>query len=298
MSVTERSISPALRRSNSRLELTLRQSDNTARTIMLRILIFRLSVLVLLFSAAALAQKPEYDFYPAFRNNFTPKMRAENLLRQLSNDEIVTMYAAKLKSEGFADQEITRRTTLLRTQRPALEADYWNRFYTNANSNFNKAPNVFLMDTVKMLRPGVALDYGMGEGRNSIYLASLGWEVWGFDPADAGIALAQKRARSLGLTLHTSAVRDSDYDFGKNRFDLIVFSWTMPLVPMKRVVESLKPGGMIVMECGADFVGRNEMLRIFDPLLITHYDVVRAKSDFYDRRETDVLRLIARKPKE
>jgi methylase of polypeptide subunit release factors len=192
---------------------------------MLRILNLRLLVLALLFSAAALAQKAEYDFYPAFRNNFTPKMRAENLSRQLSNDEIVTMYAAKLKSEGFADQEITRRTTLIRTQRPALEADYWNRFYTNANSNFNKAPNVFLMDTVKMLRPGVALDYGMGEGRNSIYLASRGWEVWGFDPADAGIALAQKRASSLGLTLHTSAVRDSDYDFGKNRFDLIVFSW-------------------------------------------------------------------------
>jgi hypothetical protein len=41
--------------------------------------------------------------------------------------------------------------------------------------------------------------------------------VWGFDPADAGVALAQKRAKELGLTLHTSAVRDSEYDFGKEK---------------------------------------------------------------------------------
>jgi SAM-dependent methyltransferase len=137
----------------------------------------------------------------------------------------------------------------------------------------------------------------MGEGRNAIYLASLGWEVWGFDPADAGVALAQKRAKELGLTLHTAAVRDSEYDFGKGRFDLVLFSWTMPLVPIQRVVDSLKPGGIMVMECGADFVsGRNEMLHLFDPLQIIHYEIVRAKSDFYDRRDTDVLRLVARKP--
>jgi len=120
--------------------------------------------------------------------------------------------------------------------------------------------------------------------------------VWGFDPADAGVALAQKRAKELGLTLHIEAVRDSEYDFGKERFDLVLFSWTMPLVPVQKVVDSLKPGGIVVMECGADFVGRNEMLHMFDALQIVRYEIVRAKSDFYDRRETDVLRLVARKP--
>jgi protein-L-isoaspartate O-methyltransferase len=111
------------------------------------------------------------------------------------------------------------------------------------------------------------------------------------------VGLAQQHAKELGLTLHTAAVRDTDYDFGKGRFDLILFSWTMPLVPVQTVVDSLKPGGIVVMECGADFVsGRNEMLHIFDPLKIVHYEIVRAKSDFYDRRETDVLRLVAQKP--
>ena len=254
-------------------------------------------VTTFLYSVPAFGQKPEYDFYPEFRNSFTPKLRAENPSLSLTNEGIVERYAVELKSEGVTESEITRRTRLILTERNVLEADYWNRYYLDSNSNFNKAPNGFLKQMVEGERPGVALDYGMGEGRNAIYLASLGWQVWGFDPADAGVALAQKRARELGLTLHTAAVRDSEYDFGKERFDLVLFSWTMPLVPVQKVVDSLKPGGIVVMECGADFVGgRNEMLHMFDLLQIVRYEIVRAKSDFYDRRETDVLRLVARKP--
>jgi Methyltransferase domain len=254
-------------------------------------------VTTFLYSVLAFGQKPEYDFYPEFRNSFTPKLRAENPSLSLTNEGIVERYAAELKSEGVTESEITRRTRLILTERNLLEADYWNRYYLDSNSNFNKAPNGFLKRMVEGERPGVALDYGMGEGRNAIYLASLGWQVWGFDPADAGVALAQKRAKELGLTLHTAAVRDSEYDFGKERFDLVLFSWTMPLVPVQKVVDSLKPGGIVVMECGADFVGgRNQMLHMFDLLQIVRYEIVRAKSDFYDRRETDVLRLVARKP--
>jgi len=251
----------------------------------------------LFYSVLAFGQKSEYDFYPEFRNTFTPKVRAENPSLSLTNEEVAGRYAAKLRTEGVTETEITRRTKLILAERNLLEADYWNRYYLDSNSNFNRAPNDFLKQMVEGQRPGVALDYGMGEGRNAIYLASLGWQVWGFDPADAGVALAQKRAKELGLTLHASAVRDSEYDFGKEKFDLILFSWTMPLVPIEKVFDSLKPGGAVVMECGADFVnGRNNMLHMFDPFQITHYEIVRAKSDFYDRRETDVLRLVARKP--
>jgi len=253
-----------------------------------------LVVATLFCSVLAFGQKPEYDFYRDFRNDFVPKLRAENA--SVTDEEILERYAEKLKSEGVTDSEIARRARLIRTERDLLETDYWNRFYSNSKSNFNMAPNSFLMEVVKGRAPGVALDYAMGEGRNAIYLAKLGWQVWGFDRADAAVALAQKRAKELGLTLHTAAVLDSQYDFGKERFDLVLFSWSMPLVPVQKVVDSLKRGGIVVMECGADYVGRNGMLKMFDPLQIVFYEIVRAKSDFYDRRDTDVLRLVAKKP--
>jgi SAM-dependent methyltransferase len=239
-------------------------------------------------------QKPEYDFFPEFRNSFTPKVRTEN--PSVTNDEIVEKYAAKLQSEGIAESEIARRTSLILTRRPTLESDYWNRYYSDPESKFNRRPNGFLMEIAEGRPPGVALDYGMGSGRNAIYMAQLGWQVWGFDPADAAVALAQQRAKDLGLTLNTASVRDSEYEFGKERFDLILFSWSMPLIPVQRVVDSLKPGGIVVMEVAVDFVGRNEMLKMFDTLLIERYEIVRGKADFYDRQEVNLLRMVARKP--
>lgn len=169
--------------------------------------------------------------------------------------------------------------------------------YLDDKSNFSREPNGFLVQVLQGRPTGAALDYAMGEGRNAIYLASLGWSVSGFDPADAAVAIAQKRAKELGLTLDTSAVRDSEYEFGKERFDLILFSWSMPLIPVEKVVDSLKPGGVIVMECATHFVGRNGMLKMFDALKIVRYEVVRAKADFDHRMETEVLRLIATKPR-
>jgi protein-L-isoaspartate O-methyltransferase len=251
---------------------------------------------IFLYSALAFGQKPEYEFYYKFRADFVPTLQEANHW-SLTDEQLLEKYAAKLKADGVAESEISRRIKLLRTEHNTLEADYWSRYYLDPNADFNHAPNAFLMQMVKGIKPRVALDYGMGQGRNAIYLASLGWDVWGFDPAEGGIATAQKRAKELGLTLHTSAVRDSDYGFGKERFDLILFSWTMPLVPVEKVVDALKPGGIVVMECGPEFNNRrNAMLHLFDSLEIVHYEIVRDKADFAGRRETEVVRLVARKP--
>ncbi|MEP7367329.1 MAG: class I SAM-dependent methyltransferase [Acidobacteriota bacterium] len=182
---------------------------------------------------AGWGQKPEFAFFPEFRNVFTPQVRAEN--PAVTDAEILEKYAASLRAGGIQESEIRRRLGLIETERQALEIDMWNRIYTGSDPEFNQAPNAFLMQMTGGRTPGVALDYAMGEGRNAIYLAQRGWEVWGFDQSEAAIALAQKRAKGLGLVLKTSAVRDADFDFGKERFDLILFSWSMPQVPMDRV---------------------------------------------------------------
>ncbi len=249
----------------------------------------------LLCPERAFGQKPEYEFYYEYRTVFSDHVQEQNHW-SLTNEQVFEKYADKLRSDGVAESEIARRLRLLRTEHATLETDFYSRYYLDSNANFNHAPNRFLMEMVKGRQPGVALDYGMGQGRNSIYLASIGWQVWGFDPAEAGVAIAQKQAKELGLILHTSAVRDSEYDFGKERFDLILFSWTMPFVPVEKVLGALKPGGIVVMECGTDFLpNRNAMLHLFDPLEIEHYEIVRDKADWEGRRVVDIIRLVAKK---
>lgn len=247
----------------------------------------------LLCSLLALGQKPEYDFYTGFKD-FASAQHAGN--PSVTPQQVRAAYAAKLKSEGIPESEIARREKILATDRGQLEADRYNRVYLDSHSAYKHEPNHFLMEVVAGRTPGTALDYAMGEGRNALYLAQLGWKVSGFDQSDVAVAMAQKRAEELGLTLDAAAVPDSRYNFGKNRFDLILFSWAMPLIDVRTVIDSLKPGGIVVMECAANYVGRNGMLKMFDALRIVRYEIVRAKADWYDRQETDIIRMIAIKP--
>ena len=70
----------------------------------------------------------------------------------------------------------------------------------------------------------------------------------------------------------------------------------MPLVDVKKVVDALKPCGILLMECAVDYVGRNGMLKKFDDLRIERYEIVRGVADWYDRREIEILHLVATKP--
>ena len=84
-----------------------------------------------------------------------------------------------------------------------IERDRWNRTYSNPTPPFNTAPNAFLTDVVKTLKPGRALEIGMGQGRNSVHLATLGWNVTGFDISETGMAVARKSAEAAGVTITT-----------------------------------------------------------------------------------------------
>ena len=141
-----------------------------------------LLVVSVVFASLVFAQKPEYDFYADYRA-FASTQYAKN--RGVALGQVVEAYVAKLKSEGVPEGEIARRKSLLTTAREKLDADRWNRFYQDSNALYNREPNGFLMEVVADRTPGVALDYGMGTGRNALYLAKLGWKVYGFDLSEA-----------------------------------------------------------------------------------------------------------------
>lgn len=78
------------------------------------------------------------------------------------------------------------------------DAAYWNRFYAEAAAP--EEPSAFarfVADTVD--RPGLLVDAGCGNGRDSAYFAGLGWPVHGFDASGAAIMRCQGRAAALGL---------------------------------------------------------------------------------------------------
>jgi 2-polyprenyl-3-methyl-5-hydroxy-6-metoxy-1,4-benzoquinol methylase len=97
----------------------------------------------------------------------------------------------------------------------------WNKVFSSADADFNRQPNAFLLKTVKGMTPGSALEIGMGQGRNTIAIARLGWDVTGIDISDEGIRQALAEAKKQNVNIH-AVVADADkFDFGKERYDLI-----------------------------------------------------------------------------
>jgi 2-polyprenyl-3-methyl-5-hydroxy-6-metoxy-1,4-benzoquinol methylase len=185
-----------------------------------------------------------------------------------------------------------------------LDPERWDRVYSDPVPIFNTAPNAFMTEVVKGLKPGRALEVGMGQGRNAIYLAKFGWDVTGFDISERGMEIARKSAEAAGVKVKTIKSSMEDFDYGAGRWDLIVgtyvgASWR------EKAVRGLKPGGVVVVEAffktglepsGAGF-GLNELLRLFidQNLRILRYEEVDTRPD-WSQEDGRVVRLFAQKP--
>ena len=127
------------------------------------------------------------------------------------------------------------------------EREMWNRVYREA-VGFNAKPNRLLVEAVQGVPPGRALDVGMGQGRNALYLAGKGWQVTGVDIADEGIRQAKQAADREGLKLDAVVQDIDDFDWGVDKWNLICFIYAGGRQEVPKVRASLKKGGLVVIE--------------------------------------------------
>ena len=184
----------------------------------------------------------------------------------------------------------------------------WNELYAKREGKEHRF-NKFLAETVKGMKPGKALDIGMGQGRNSLFLAALGWEVTGFDISEVGVKQARAEATRRGLKIDAQVGDSNKYDYGKAKWDLVLGMYMYQYLDRNaaKVVASLKPGGILVVEGIHRDIGKgnlrgdpygyrnNELLRVFSALRIRHYEdtVTQADWDRSGGKAVPLVRLLA-----
>ncbi len=250
------------------------------------------------------ATPEETRIYEAFRDWITRQDRA---VQDADDDVVYARYAAELQTQGKSAQEAAATIASLKAIGDRAEVERWNKILTSPKPFFNKEPNAFLVEMVKGLKPGRSLDVGMGQGRNTIFLARQGWTSVGFDPADRAVAAAEADAKSAGVTITTKVAKAEEFDWGDAQWDLIVLSYVGAREYTDQVTRSLKPGGMVVVEAfhrdatkshpigGAVVFDTNELLKVFPALRVVRYEDTTAVGDF-GLEETRVVRLAAVKP--
>jgi len=227
---------------------------------------------------------------------------------QQRDPNLMVRYRAYLKSRGRSDAEADAEVKLVTERGSRSEIERWNRILTAEKPRFNTKPNAFLVEIARTRKPGTALDVGMGQGRNSIWLAQQGWDVTGFDPAEKAVALALENARKSGVHIKTEVTRMEDFDFGESRWDMIVLSYVGAREMPEVIQRALKPGGVVVAEAfhrdatkgrsigGAVVFDTGELPTLLPHLRVVRYEEPVAAADF-GLDEVRLVRYCGERPK-
>jgi 2-polyprenyl-3-methyl-5-hydroxy-6-metoxy-1,4-benzoquinol methylase len=129
----------------------------------------------------------------------------------------------------------------------------WDERYATEDYVYGTEPNDFLVSMSDRLPVGRTLCVAEGEGRNAVWLAGQGHEVTAVDASKVGLAKAQKLAGERGVNITTEVVELGSYLPEPRSYDLIVSIYAHLPRPARldfhpRIVEALKPGGMLVLE--------------------------------------------------
>jgi SAM-dependent methyltransferase len=246
------------------------------------------------------AQPSAEDAYLEFRRWFNAQPE------DVRAGDVPAAYRAHLIEQGLGSDEIDKLLRVLQDGRERQEVEMWNRVLTAETPRFNTDPNAYLVRVVKGRQPGRALDVGMGQGRNAIWLAAQGWDVTGFDPADKAVTLAQELADEAGVEIKTEIVGSEEFEWGSEQWDLVVLSYVSSREWVETIHRALRPGGLVMLEAFHDdatkngSIGRgvvfetNELLERFSDFRILDYEDTTAAADF-GKGETRVVRLLAMK---
>lgn len=129
---------------------------------------------------------------------------------------------------------------------------FWNERYAKSNYLYGTEPNVFLVEHANLLK-GPVLSLSEGEGRNAVFLASLGLDVLGVDCSSIGLEKAKQLAQSRGVHIETKIADLADFEPEENRYGSVIsISAHLPSAIRKKlyphVEQSLKPEGMLLLE--------------------------------------------------
>ncbi|MFC8228932.1 class I SAM-dependent methyltransferase [Streptomyces sp. NPDC057287] len=146
--------------------------------------------------------------------------------------------------------------------------DRYRTVYENGAQLWESAePNASLLQMIQE-QPGIfsgrIIDLGCGEGRDSLYLLSQGYDVTSVDVSHSALARARELAAAAGLDGSGFVERDIVYlrGFDEDRFDLAMNMGCLHMLVddeqrgrhISRVFEILRPGGHFVVDhCASEW---------------------------------------------
>ena len=135
------------------------------------------------------------------------------------------------------------------------QSQLWNQRFSTKEYLFGTEPNAFLASVEHLLQAGQsAIAVADGEGRNGVWMAKLGLDVLSVDFSDVALEKAQFLAAQNGVKLKTEMADLFAWDWGQERFDVVVAIFIQFAAPDERTLlfsqmkKCLKPSGHLILQ--------------------------------------------------
>jgi SAM-dependent methyltransferase len=129
----------------------------------------------------------------------------------------------------------------------------WDERYSEPGYAYGTMPNDFILAVAGSIPRGRILSLAEGEGRNAVYLATLGCVVTAVDGSAVGLRKAEALAAERGVAISTVVADLGTFRIEPEQWDGIISCYchipTSIRAPLHQaVVRGLKPGGVFVLE--------------------------------------------------
>lgn len=130
----------------------------------------------------------------------------------------------------------------------------FDKFYSNDNTYFSPEHSGGMEECLKKynVQACTAIDIGAGEGRNSLYLASLGFDVYAVEPSEVGAKKILQKAKDRGVEVSvlntdiiTATKNLNNIGFAVALTSLEHMDYDYLLEAVRKIKGVLKPGGYI-----------------------------------------------------
>jgi tellurite methyltransferase len=188
-----------------------------------------------------------------------------------------------------------------------MEMQGWDERYrsgTRRAEDLDAAPTPLLVESVKEVTPGRALDLACGSGRNTLWLANRGWRVTAVDGSPAAIKILESRASELGFTVDTriADLEKSEFRIEPCQSNLIAICYYLQRDLFEPAKLGVAPEGILISivhitepgeEPTAHRLRPGELERYFRGWEILHYREGKPNDPAHER---SVAEIVARKP--
>ena len=168
--------------------------------------------------------------------------------------------------------------------------DRWDERYSNEDFAYGKEPNKFLKEQLDKLKVGTILFPAEGEGRNAVYAAKLGWNVFAFDISSEGKKKALQLSESQNVVIDYQVGELETLNYKADQFDAIALIYAHFPAAVKShnhiiLDKFLRKRGIIIFEAFSkkhlDYVLKDE--KIGGPKDIESlFSIEEIQSDFPD----------------